>query len=50
MAVIKPGRVIFEVGGVEPEIAKEALRMAAYKLPVKARVVERKDVGGGKVK
>ena len=50
VAVIKPGRVIFEVGGVEPEVAKEALRMAAYKLPVKARVVERKDVGGEKVK
>ena len=50
VAVIKPGRVIFEVGGVEPEVAKEALRMDAYKLPVKARVVERKDVGGEKVK
>ena len=50
VAVIKPGRVIFEVGGVEPDIAKEALRMAAYKLPVKARVIERKNVGGEKVK
>ena len=50
VAVIKPGRVIFEVGGVEPEVAKEALRMAAYKLPVKARVIERKNVGGEKIK
>ena len=36
--------------GVEPEVAKEALRMAAYKLPVKARVIERKNVGGEKIK
>ena len=50
VAVIKPGRVIFEVGGVEHEVAKEALRMAAYKLPVKARVIERKNVGGEKIK
>jgi len=49
VAVIKPGRVIFEVGGVESDVAKAALAMAAYKLPCKARVIPRKDVGGEKV-
>jgi len=49
VAVIKPGRVIFEVGGVESAVAKAALGMAAYKLPCKARVVSRLDVGGEKI-
>ena len=48
VAVIKPGRVIFEVGGVDSETACDALKMAAYKLPCKARVVGRTDVGGEK--
>ena len=37
VAVIKPGRIIFEVGGVSEEIAKEAVRLAGHKLPVKTR-------------
>ena len=37
VAVVKPGRVMFEVGGVSEEVAREALRLAAHKLPVKTR-------------
>jgi len=48
VAVIKPGRVVFEVGGVDAATAKLALEHAAHKLPVKARVIRRKDVGGEK--
>ncbi len=40
VAVIKPGRVLFEMGGVQPEVAKEAMRLAAAKLPIKTRFVE----------
>ncbi len=43
VAVVKPGRILFEVGGVETEIATEALKMAAYKLPIKTKVVPRID-------
>jgi len=41
VAVVKPGRVMFEIGGVAEEIAREALRLAANKLPVKCKVVTR---------
>ncbi|QBD83638.1 50S ribosomal protein L16 [Ktedonosporobacter rubrisoli] len=41
VAVIKPGRVIFEISGVSEEIAKEAVRLATHKLPVKARFITR---------
>ena len=41
VAVVKPGRVMFEVGGVSEEIAREALRLAAHKLPIKTKVVVR---------
>lgn len=41
VAVVKEGRVMFEIGGVADEIAMEALRLAAYKLPLKARVVKK---------
>jgi len=40
---VKPGRVMFEIDGVSEDIAREALRLAAMKLPVKTRVVERED-------
>ena len=40
---VKPGRVMFEIDGVNDEIAREALRLAAMKLPVKTRVVVRED-------
>jgi len=41
VAVVKPGRIMFEVMGVEPDIAKTALAQAAYKLPIKTQVVAR---------
>ncbi|NDD89893.1 MAG: 50S ribosomal protein L16, partial [Rhodobacteraceae bacterium] len=40
---VKPGRIMFEIDGVNDEIAREALRLAAMKLPVKTRVVVRED-------
>ncbi|EFH90879.1 MULTISPECIES: 50S ribosomal protein L16 [Ktedonobacter] len=39
VAVVKPGRIIFEIGGVSEEIAKEAIRLAIHKLPVKCRFI-----------
>ncbi|MBB5517098.1 large subunit ribosomal protein L16 [Rubricella aquisinus] len=42
-AKVKPGRVMFEIDGVGESVAKEALRLAAMKLPVKCRVVQRED-------
>jgi large subunit ribosomal protein L16 len=41
VAVVKPGRVMFELSGVSEPLAKEALRLAAQKLPIKAKVVKR---------
>ena len=41
VAVIKPGRIIFEVGGVSEDIAKEAIRLASHKLPIKTRFITR---------
>ena len=41
VARVKPGRIIFELGGVNPQIAKEALQLGAAKLPIKCRVVTR---------
>ncbi len=37
VAVVKPGRILFEMGGVDPEVAREAMRLAAAKLPIKTR-------------
>mgnify|MGYP003342918009 FL=1 len=42
-AVVEPGRIIFEIDGVTPEIAKEAMRLAAQKLPVKCKFIVRND-------
>ncbi|MCY4541628.1 MAG: 50S ribosomal protein L16 [Rhodobacteraceae bacterium] len=42
-ARVKPGRVMFEIDGVQDAVAREALRLAAMKLPLKTRVVERED-------
>lgn len=47
VAVVKPGRVMFEVAGVAEEVAREALRLAAHKLPIKTKVVERERAAGG---
>jgi len=44
VAVIRPGRVLYEMSGVSEEMAREALRLAAHKLPIKTRFVERSDV------
>ena len=44
VAVVKPGRVMFEVGGVSEEVAREALRLAAHKLPVKTRFARKGEV------
>jgi large subunit ribosomal protein L16 len=41
VAVVKPGRIIFEIGGVSEEIAKEAIRLASHKLPIKTRFIKR---------
>ena len=43
VAVVKPGRVMFEIGGVREEIALEALRLATHKLPCKVKIVKRAD-------
>jgi large subunit ribosomal protein L16 len=46
VAVVKPGRVMFEIGGVAEDVAKEAMRLAAYKLPIRCQVIERTETGG----
>lgn len=43
VAVIKPGRVLFEINGISEEDAREAMRLAAYKLPIKTKFVKRTD-------
>ena len=47
VAVVKPGRVLFEFSGVGPDLAKEALRLASHKLPCKCKIVSRADLEGG---
>ena len=47
VAVVKPGRVLFEISDVSDEVAKEALRLATHKLPCKCKVVSRADLEGG---
>ena len=44
VAVVKPGRVMFEIGGVSEELAREAMRLAANKLPIKCKFVKREEV------
>ena len=46
VAVIKPGRVLFEMSGVSEEVAREAMRLAAQKLPVKTKFIKRLEVTG----
>ncbi|MCO5177390.1 MAG: 50S ribosomal protein L16 [Thermomicrobiales bacterium] len=45
VAVVRPGRIMFELSGVREDVAKEALRRAAHKLPVQCRIVARDQVG-----
>ena len=47
VAVVKPGRVMFEIAGVSEEVAREALRLASHKLPVKCKIVKREEVVEG---
>jgi large subunit ribosomal protein L16 len=46
VAVVKPGRVLFEMGGVTPDVAKEAMRLAAFKLPIKTRFLTLQETTG----
>ena len=46
VAVVKPGRVMFEIGGVSEELAREAMRLAAHKLPIKCKFVTKKEQDG----
>ena len=47
VAVVKPGRVMFEMEGVAPEIAKEAMRLASHKLPIKSKFIMKEENGEG---
>ena len=47
VAVVKPGRVLFEISGVQEDVAREALRLATHKLPCNCKVVSRADLEGG---
>ena len=49
VAVVKPGRVMFEISGVAEDVAKEALRLATHKLPCKCKIVSKADLEGGAV-
>ncbi|KUG04147.1 lsu ribosomal protein l16p (l10e) [hydrocarbon metagenome] len=46
IAVVKPGRIMFELSGVSEEVAREAMRLAAHKLPIKCKFVKREEIGG----
>ncbi len=46
VAVVKPGKVLFEIAGVPEDIAREALRLAAHKLPIRTKFVKREELGG----
>ncbi len=46
VAVVKPGRVMFEIGGVSEEVAREAMRLAANKLPIKCKFITKQEMGG----
>ena len=47
VAVVKPGRVMFEIGGVNEAAAREALRLATHKLPIKCKIASKEDLEGG---
>jgi large subunit ribosomal protein L16 len=46
VCVVKPGKILFELAGVSEEIAREAMRLASHKLPIKTKFVKRDEVGG----
>ncbi|WLR50968.1 50S ribosomal protein L16 [Bacillus tianshenii] len=45
-AVVKQGKIMFEISGVSEEVAREALRLASHKLPIKTKFVKREEIGG----
>ena len=47
VAVVKPGRVLFEIAGVPEDVAREAMRLASHKLPCKTKVIAREEETGG---
>jgi large subunit ribosomal protein L16 len=47
VAVVKPGRIVFELSGVSEEMAREAMRLASHKLPVKCQFVKRQEISAG---
>lgn len=47
VAVVKPGRIMFELSGVSEEMAREAFRLASHKLPIKCQFVKREEIVGG---
>ncbi len=47
VAVVKPGRVMFEISGVSEEVAREALRLASHKLPCRCKIMAREGLEGG---
>ena len=47
VAVVKPGRVLFEIGGIDTAVAKEALRLASHKLPIKTKIQTKAQTVGG---
>ncbi len=46
VAVVKPGKILFELAGVPEDVAREAMRLAAHKLPIKTKFVKRDELGG----
>jgi large subunit ribosomal protein L16 len=46
VCVVKPGKILFELAGVSEEIAREAMRLASHKLPIKTKFVKREELGG----
>ena len=46
VAVVKPGKIMFEIAGVSEEVAREALRLASHKLPIKCKIIKRQEIGG----
>jgi large subunit ribosomal protein L16 len=46
VSVVKPGRVMFEIGGIPEDVAREALRLAGHKLPIKTKFISKEEAGG----
>jgi large subunit ribosomal protein L16 len=47
VAVVKPGRILFEIAGVREDVAREAMRLASHKLPIRTQFIKRIEQGGG---